>query len=689
MATWISEAVKHTTQPAAVVEIALDSGTRKYGVDYIRPIGDPAYKGNILKLPYISNSIGDLVRTFIYSRIEIIFADTDREFRNIIMAEGIKNRQVTVKLLFIDKTTSITALTIFIGNIYNWNPMKDMRFKIECEQKSKNLKNTYPNKVVEATDYANADEWGLGQLIPVPYGTISALGLSGDGAFPCILVDPTQDDEIHLVGLQAYIEEVTNGSFSEGDPPDNWTARAGAILSREAGGQVGNCLMVKEGGFANPYARGENVDLVAGKTYEFSFYVKKGTEETFRAYVWHDGVGYGVTGNTEATGAWVPHTVTFEATATETSTVRLVQMCDAAAGTTIYFDEAYVYEVIGVDRVYIDKGAPKTVDVDYTINYQVIDNKVHTQIYWENGVRPTFEDIVSCDITFGTRNPCEAWKHFLINFCGHEAADFHVASYDAAHVIEQNRGYTFDGAFIAEKELIAHEDQIRDEFELDIWRDPKDGLIHFKYISSLATPTVHYKDYIDILKGYEPNTQVTKIINYLTYAYNYNYARTYFNNLPYREDTDSQTKYGATYRSQQNFYFVRSTAVALDLAARKLLRRKDSITFDKFPLPIKAFNDNLGDFIEITHFEGKGASGYQQRTFQLRATQDNLDNFSRRETLEDVSNYVGGGKAFLMGPTALPLYAAATAAQKAKYGFCCDEATEQYSNGDEAKRLYD
>lgn len=547
MATWMSEAVKHTTQPAAVVEIALDSGTRKYSVDYIRPIGSAAYKGNILKLPYISNSIGDLARTFISSRIEIIFADTDREFRNIIMAEGIKNRQVTVKLLFIDAATSITALTIFIGNIYNWNPMRDMKFKIECEQKSKNIKNTYPNKVVETTDYANVDEWGLGKLIPVPYGTISALGLSGDGAFPCILVDPTQDAEQHLVGIQTA--------------------------------------------------------------------------------------------------------------------------------------------AITVDRVYIDKVLKTGGGVDYTISTQVIDGKTHTEIHWVAAVRPTSDNIVSCDISFGTRAPCEAWKHFLINFCGHVAGDFDATSYDAAHTIEVNRGYTLDGAFITEKELIAHEDQVRDEFELDIWRDPKDGLIHFKYISSLISPTIHYKDYVDILKSYEPNAQVEKIINYLTYGYNYNYARTYFNNLPYREDTDSQAKYGATYRDQQNFYFVRSAAVALDLASRKMLRRKDPITFDKFPLPIKAFNDNLGDVIEITHFEGKGSAGYVKRAFQIRTTQDEVDNFTRKETLEDVSNYVGS--AFILGPPDLPKYVDATPEQKEKYGFLCDPVTEQYSDGDPAKRLFD
>jgi len=627
------------------------------------------------------------VRTFVDSKIDIIFADTDREFRNLIVAEGIKNREVRIKLLFVNATVA-AGLTVFTGNIYNWNPMGGMKFKIGCEQKSKNLKNIYPNKVVTVTDYPNTDESSLGQLIPVPYGAISADGLSGDGAFPCILVDPTTNFEKHLVGLQAYIEEIINGGFDS--DTTGWTAIAGhGSISSVAGGQVGNCLKILNDTGLNKQPGADSSfssPLTVGRIYELSFYIKDDGIMT-------ENIGIQLLGGTprwlpvaiDSTNAWVKHTVTFEALTANTgiSFQALAVMSD----THFYMlDEVILTEVIGIDRVYVDKGVAKVLDTDYTVVYRIIGTKVHAEIHWEIGaVRPTAQNIVSCDIQFGSRSPCEAWKHFLINFCGHVAGDFHAASYNAAYVIEQARGYGFDGAFIVEKELIAHEDQIKNEFELDIWRDPKDGLIHFKYISAVIIPTVHYEDYVDILKGYEPNIQVGKIINYLKYGYNYNYARTYFNDLPYKEDTDSQTKYGAIYRDQQNFYFVRDEAIALDLAGRKLLRRKDPIVLDKFVLPIKAFNDNLGDFIEITHFEGKGASGYRKRAFQIRTTQDNLDNFTRKETLEDISNYVG--MAFIMGPDDLPTHDAASAAQKEKYGFLCDPITGLQANGEQGKRL--
>lgn len=831
---WIDEAIKHTTEPAVIVEIDFDSGTRKYSVDYIRPIGDPAYKGNILNLPVISNSIGDIVRTFIYSKIEIIFADTDREFRTLIVAEGIKNREVRIKIIFINETVSITSLTTFKGNIFSWSPMRELKFKIECEQKSKNLENTYPDKGIEKGDYPYADESTLGLLIPVPYGMISALGLSNDGAFSAPFVDVREDLEKNLVGLQIYSELVANGEF---DPTTNaWFPLNSATLASAANGRIGKCLSITENGASSPGAY-QNITVRPGSTYQVHGYVKAGTEDVYSIWIWdrinlawiHEGAWIA-----ETAGDWsteVEAVFTAPAGCTQVMIGLYSQSLNAEAK-TIYFDGITTTEVIGISRVYKDKVLQTEGSTeDYIIKYNLIGEGsgfilngsfvdisdwtagnsaaiasvaggevgnclrvtenghdspyayqdvtvipgsryhitghvkkgtedwwmvniknastgetigwtwgvelagdwsstfslyfnvpsgctemrvclgswsesgegkdlyfdsiacsveasfVHATIDWVAGNRPTIDNIISCDLMFGDRGPIEAWRHFLKGFCEYSDADFHAASYNTARLIEDERNYKLDGAFIEERVLLAHEDQIRNEFELDIWRDPKDGLVHFKYMSSLIEADVHYRDYLDILVGYEPDTQVTKIINYLKFMYNYNYARTYFHNLPYREDLNSQTKYGAIYRSTHGFYFVRSLAVATDLAIRKLLRRKDPIILDDFPLPLKAFNDNLSNIIEITHFEGKGSEGYQKKSFQLRSTEDSLDELTRREILEDVSNYVGLN--FILGPADLPLYTLATAEQQEKYGFLCDPDTEEYSNGDPAKRLYD
>jgi len=49
---WEDEAAKHTAEPVAVVEIDF-TVPKKYSVDYIRPAGSPAFKGNVLKLPHL------------------------------------------------------------------------------------------------------------------------------------------------------------------------------------------------------------------------------------------------------------------------------------------------------------------------------------------------------------------------------------------------------------------------------------------------------------------------------------------------------------------------------------------------------------------------------------------------------------------------------------------------------------
>jgi len=547
---WIDEAELHTSRPVALLEIDFhDAGTRKYSIDFVRPVGDPAYKGNILGLPTIYNSVGDLMRAFEFSRIAVEFADTDYEFRTLVDAEGIKNREMRIKVAFPNRSLATESLTIFVGNIYDWDPKSGLKFVINCEQKSKNMGNEYPDKVVERGDYANAHDDAIGAVIPIPWGTISALGLSGDGAFPTLFVDTTVDSEKHLVGLQQA--------------------------------------------------------------------------------------------------------------------------------------------AITVNRVYIDK-VLKATPADYTIVTQVIDGKTHTRIHWVGGIRPTEESVVTCDLVFGAREVCEAIKYFMINFCGYVNGDFNAASYNAAHLIEQNRSFTFNGAFTRKQTLSTILNDIKDEFELDMWWEPKDGLIHFNYLSSsidLATLT-HYKDTFDILKGYKPGMQVEKILNYLRYGYNYNYAHDYYYNYDHHENIASQTKHGGTYTEFSGFRFVRSSMVAHDLASRKVLRRKDPVVFDTFPLPLKSFEDDLAEVVKITHFEGMGAAGYVEKLFQIRKTSYDIDRFVNSMVAEDVDAFFG--LACILGDaTVLPaLWINAIGFQR-NYCYLCDSATGQFSDGELGKQLRD
>jgi len=138
------------------------------------------------------------------------------------------------------------------------------------------------------------------------------------------------------------VDLIQNGEFELST--NGWGALNSALLASVAGGKIGNCLRITENGEANPFAA-TDVILEIGKIYKFEYYVKQGTESTFRGYV-QIGAGpkLGQGTDTEAGAGWTKYSVTFEATGA-LATIYLHQRCGAGAGTNIYFDEVSVYEI--------------------------------------------------------------------------------------------------------------------------------------------------------------------------------------------------------------------------------------------------------------------------------------------------------------------------------------------------------
>ena len=62
--SWQTEADKFVNEPIVLVEIALDSGTKRLAIDFVRPESSAPFDGRILSLPNITTSIGDLNRTY-------------------------------------------------------------------------------------------------------------------------------------------------------------------------------------------------------------------------------------------------------------------------------------------------------------------------------------------------------------------------------------------------------------------------------------------------------------------------------------------------------------------------------------------------------------------------------------------------------------------------------------------------
>lgn len=343
---------------------------------------------------------------------------------------------------------------------------------------------------------------------------------------------------------------------------------------------------------------------------------------------------------------------------------------------------------ITVDRVYID-GVLKTEGVgnDYTISTQVIDSQTHTEIHWNAGVRPTADNTVTADITFGTRKPVEGIKHFLENFCGYSSTNFNTTSYNAARAIEDERSYDFAGALFKEETLKTILDRWRYEFELDIYWN-KDGEVCFNYLkSSYATPN-HYQDLRDILIGFNSDPNVDQIINYIRVGYKYHYAKNYNNNYYTYQNTASQTKYGETNKIFPSFKWIREAATVADIAMRKVMRQKDPLVFDVMTFPLKAYSDDLTDLLHITHFEGVGASGYNEKLFQIRSMAFDLDNFTNEMLLEDASNWMGSS-CILGDDTVLPATWTSASGAEMDYCYMCDPTTGEFSDGKPGKQLYD
>ncbi len=143
-----------------------------------------------------------------------------------------------------------------------------------------------------------------------------------------------------------------NGDFTHiaDDPPTSWTFAAAALLSTEAGGQVGNCMKVKENGADLPYARTDFCTVSPGKIYKLSFYHKDidGTADNpqWRVYDITNLADIKSWTTETAAAAWTQVIFTFEAPAgCVQAQIRLKHQAANGDADAYYFDEVTLYEI--------------------------------------------------------------------------------------------------------------------------------------------------------------------------------------------------------------------------------------------------------------------------------------------------------------------------------------------------------
>jgi len=154
---------------------------------------------------------------------------------------------------------------------------------------------------------------------------------------------------VAVVGVDGIVK---NGAFVPiaDDPPTSWNAYSAAMLTTEAGGQVGNCMKVLENGGGNPGARQDSIPVTAGKIYKLSFY-HKDIDAT------GDNPKWGILDETHmlwiialtsetANAAWTQVVATFEVPSGCTA-IRVYLQHSAGIGDAdaYYFDEVTCYEI--------------------------------------------------------------------------------------------------------------------------------------------------------------------------------------------------------------------------------------------------------------------------------------------------------------------------------------------------------
>jgi hypothetical protein len=175
--------------------------------------------------------------------------------------------------------------------------------------------------------------------------------------------------------------------------------------------------------------------------------------------------------------------------------------------------------------------------------------------------------------------------------------------------------------------------------------------------------TVTFTDQSDILKdSFRINPRLDNVENRVRYAYKRNYLKTiqqpnpeigsrlprepfdkdWLSGTQTLNDTTEQTNLGEVRSSQLlELEMVRDQSTADDVAARRLALRKPSngraeATFSS--TLSKGYSVELGDLVNVTHFQGIGSTGWTNKRCRVLRIVDDLDQFTRTFTVQDIDN---------------------------------------------------
>jgi len=146
------------------------------------------------------------------------------------------------------------------------------------------------------------------------------------------------------------------------DVTTGWVPKnAQTLLDSVIGGRTGNCLSITEAGTVTPYATSATIAVKPGETWSFSSYAKRGTQSSYKHWVWSAQVGdvYNGTAQTAPVDWGSMYTTTFTVPAGCTSLICVVFMNSASgSGENIFFDDVTFTKTSTDDlTIVVDKAA--------------------------------------------------------------------------------------------------------------------------------------------------------------------------------------------------------------------------------------------------------------------------------------------------------------------------------------------
>ncbi|MGE0225473.1 MAG: hypothetical protein AB7S57_19550 [Acetobacteraceae bacterium] len=204
-----------------------------------------------------------------------------------------------------------------------------------------------------------------------------------------------------------------------------------------------------------------------------------------------------------------------------------------------------------------------------------------------------------------------------------------------------------------------------------------------------AATAQHYTQTRDVLAGtFKVRDVIEALENYVPYTYGRDYSRgNWRGGEEFVDDATSITNYGETKKAELlELHFVRTLAIAADIAQRRLTRNKVPPRMVEWETGLYGMNDDLGNVCTMTHAEGIGAAGYDRQPLFIMRHEFDANRMVVRLEAMDIARLFSG--AFILGDeSALAASWALAPAADREYGYLADETTEAFSDGEPIKRL--